>query len=214
MQAEITLDTARNMSLDELKTLWAEGMRMKAEGFRRACIALTILLERGIEIPGTLQTAFRYHEDVANGTLSPHAVLELAAVPVAFTALRGMPHERQDAIANGEKIKIAVRNKDGRIVSAERTIREMSPLEIRLAFSDGKVVDWSMQGEWYTKQPRTVTETDSRKKPDIRVDSKTKEIVIGRSHLTVDDLIPALSALGFVVKPAYGTKGIEPVKVV
>ena len=98
----------------------------------------------------------------------------------------------------------------------DATIFEMTQLQIRLAFGEDGVVSAEEQGAFLHKAtPAALGETPApvEKKPVISVDSNTREIVINRMHVTVEDLIPALAALGYLVKPAYGKIAIKPAKV-
>jgi len=209
MTNELTLEQAREMADAALIEALQAGLEMSEDGIRRACIAVAVLEERGAALP-MLPEVFRYAQSIATGQLSAHAGLILGRFPYAVQAVLKLPRELQDRIADGEKVKIAVMVK-GRVQSAEATIFEMSQMQMRLAFEDGRITPWEQQGEYLHKNPQA--HAAPKVQVQVRVDRETREIVVNRTHVTVDALIPALAALGFTVKPAYGTKGFTPVKV-
>lgn len=213
MENNLTLETARGMETAQLLGALHDALKMAAENTYRACVAVTVLEEREVPLP-MLPQVYRYARDIAEGRLSAYAGLTLGQHKLdLIKAIQKLPIDMQDEIADGKRIKVAVKV-DGRVQSRELTIFEMTQLQMRLAFSEGGITPWEEQGEWLHKAaPEKLAEKPIERKPTISVDSKTREIIIGRQHLTVDDLIPALSALGYVTKPAYGAKGIQPVKV-
>jgi len=111
-----------------------------------------------------------------------------------------------------ERKRIAALARDrinGRVQSREATIFEMSQMQMRLAFSEDGITPWEQQGEWLHKANYREPAAE-KAKVRIAVDSEKGDIVVNRTHVTVDELIPALAALGFAVKPLYGSKAIKP----
>ena len=212
---EFTIPAARALSTPALLDAMRSGFQMAEEGIRRACIAIVVLEERGVALP-MLPDVYRYALDIAEGRLSPRAVLVLGKFRGAIKAVMRLPIALQDEIAEGKKVKVAVKV-DGRIQSRELTIFQMMELQMRLAFGEDGITPWEEQGSFLLKAaPSIVGESaqDAKhEKPTIRVAAETREIIVNRTHLTVEDLIPALSALGYVIKPVYGQTGIKPVKV-
>ncbi|PZX03768.1 hypothetical protein [Celeribacter halophilus] len=208
MTNEFTLENARNLTDQQLVDALKEGLAMSEEGIRHAAISVAVLEERGRDM-SMLPDTFRYAREIAEGQLSPHAAWLLARIPHAIRSILPLPLDMQDEIADGMKIKIAVR-KDGRTMSDERTIYEMSQLQMRLAFSETGISPFDNQAKWLIQNEANGDK--HRNTPKITA-TKSGEIIVGRTHLTVDDLIPALSALGYVVKPIYGRKKIKPAEV-
>lgn len=205
------LETARNMTNDQLADALKGGLEMSAEGALKACIAITVLEEREVPLP-MLPEGFRYARDIAEGRLSAHAAMILGSKADLIKAVMPLPLKEQDAIADGKKIKVAVKL-DGRVMNKDMSIFQMSQMQLRLVFSDEGITPASEQGEWLHKTGYKEP-VPKATKCKLAVDSKTSEILIGRNRVTVDDLIPQLAALGYSVKPIYGTKGIKPAKVV
>lgn len=199
MVNEMTLESARN--LDNAQLLWMikNGLSGAADRIRDACIGVAVARERGISLP-TLPSVFDYATQIADGRLSARAAMTLARFPFTVTPIIGMPHDLQDRLADGEKIKIAVKV-NGRIQSAERSIWEMSGVQIRAAFDDGKIVPWEKQGEWLHKSG--YEEPTAPKSTPPRFDRKSGKIVVGRQRLDIEDFRQAFLEAGFVLRPAY-----------
>jgi len=214
MTEKFTIEAAEALTNDELIAEFQIGFLDMGANLRKACICLTILERRGAVFPlqKNLPTPFRFAPEIAADLLDPEAALLLAGSPDAIRAVMKLPLDQQRAVANEKPIKIAIK-KDGRIISAERTIYEMSVMQMRIAFGENGIVPWEQQGEFLHKSgaPNEGAPT-VRVKPKIAVDGTTHEIVVNKIHVTVDDLIPALAALGYSVKKLYKDE-LAPVKV-
>lgn len=202
MKNELTLETARNLDTAALLQLLVAGLTVAADGILRASMAVCILKERGVYLP-KLPEVYDFASHIADGRLSPRAAMTLARFPFTVQSVLDLPHDMQDRLADGEKIKIAVKV-NGRIQSAERSIWEMSAIQMRLAFTDGKVVPWEEQGEWLHKTG--YVDAAPVKRVTVKADKKTGEIVVGRARIAVEDLQQPLLDLGFVISKAYKAK--------
>lgn len=216
MKNHLTLESARNLTDDHLFAALRDGLSMSEDGIRHAAISVTVLEERGRDM-SMLPDTFRFSREIAEGELSAHAAWLLARIPFAIRAILPMPTDMQDQIADGKRIKVAVK-KDGRMMHKDLTIFEMSQGQMRLAFSDDGIVSAEEQGQFLHKATEEVLHKigmlpPAKVRPKISVDAGAGDIVVGRTHISVDDLMPALAALGYIVKPAYGSKKIKPVKV-
>lgn len=177
-------------------------MQTGADGLRHAAIALTVLREKGLAPTIQLPAALKFAEEIAEGKLSPLAALTMGGMD-RLRALFGLDLEFQDRLAQGEKVKIA-RLVDGRIVSAEVPVRDMTDTEMRLAFEDGRVTDWQVQGQWLL-QNRAKAQAKRAAPVKVRADLDERKIVVGKSRIAVADLAPALAALGFELRPINAT---------
>lgn len=205
----LTLEAARAMANEDLVAAMREGFMMAEKGILTACVSICVLEERGVDLP-MLPDVYRHAREIAEGKLSAHAGLILGRFPFAIKAVMPLPITLQDEIADGKKIKVATKA-DGRIRCLDLTIFEMSQMQMRLAFSDEGITPWEQQGEWLLKTGHQEAPVSAAaKKASIAVDAKRGDIVVGRTHVSVDDLIPALAALGFAVKPLYAGKNIQP----
>lgn len=205
------IEEAKNLTDDQLLVSLKEALGKAAEGLAEACVSALVLQDRGHDL-SRLPEVFRYAEDIAYGRLSPSAAWPLARFPWAVKAILPLSLEEQDAIADGKKIKVAVR-KDGRIMFDDLSIYSMSYSQISMVFSDEGITPASEQGEWLHKSDHAEVAKSSTKKVVVSYVIESQKLKINRGgELSVDDLIPALAALGYSVKPIYGSKGIVPAK--
>lgn len=211
MTNQFSLESARNLTTEQLIAAMREGFALSEDGVLRACVSIAVLEEREVELP-MLPEVYRYAREIAEGRLSPHAGLILGRLPFAIRAVLPLPLSLQDEIADGRKVRVAVKI-EGRVSSRELTIYEMSQLQMRLAFSDEGIEPWERQGEFLHKASAELLGEAVPSSPKIRVDPETGHIIVGRTRLSVDDLLPALAALGYVVKPAYQKKKFAPARV-
>lgn len=209
MTNELTVDQARGMDTAALRAIFNDALARIDEALRAACICYCALLDRGEDAP-MVHPAFRHAEAVATGALSPRVALRWPWHREIIGAMTGLPLDLQDRLSGGEKVKIAVRDKAGRIHSDEVCLEQMSPDQLRRAFGADGVRDWQVQGELLIKGHNAPGNRAARK-PVIKVDRETREVIVNRIRLDPDDLVPAFAALGLQVKPF--TRGqIKPVR--
>lgn len=211
MKNDLTLDAVLKMSEAESLSLLLAANAENADGFRRGCILVAARRQLGFSLPNT-QDVYRYADQVADGRLSANAAWVFGARPFMINAIMGLDHEWQDRLAGGEKIKIAVKV-DGRIRSAEKGILEMSQMQMRLAFCDGKITPWEEQGEWLLKSG--YIEPDTIRKPAVpKYSEKQDRIMIGGKAYMVEDFMQAFGAAGFQIVPIYKSRRLTPPRVV
>jgi hypothetical protein len=150
-----------------------------------------------------LPPVFDHYREIAEGKLSAHAAWVHNGAPTVISALIGLPHDLQDRLADGEKIKIAVRNKEGRIVSDERRLDEMTGAELARAFRNGHVIDWTYQGEALVRAHNEAPEGGKAKPPRVTIDPETQMVMVNRTRVPDDLLFAALLQRGLMVKPVY-----------
>ena len=202
MTNDFTLESARNLDNAQLLQAIADGLQGAADSLHKACVAVAVAQERGISLP-KLPQVFDYASQIAEGALSPRAAMTLCRFPFTVAPVLGMPHEMQDRLADGAKLKIAVMV-NGRVQSAERSLWEMSAVQLRVAFDDGKIVPWEQQGEWLIKSGHVeVKETPARKPP--RYDKATGQIVDGKVRRNLEEYRQAFAEAGFRIEPIYRT---------
>lgn len=218
MKNHLTLESARNLTDEQLVAALRDGLSMSEDGIRHAAVSVAVLEERGRDM-SMLPDTFRFAREIAEGELSAHAAWLLARIPFAIRSILPLPTDMQDEIADGKRIKVAVK-KAGRMMHEDLTIFEMSQGQMRLAFSEDGIVSAGEQGQFLHQASDEALQkaglgrkANAAVKPKISVDAESCEIIVGRTHLSVDDLMPALAALGYVVKSAYGSKKLKPVKV-
>jgi len=197
---DFTLESARNLDNAQLLQAIADGLQGAADSLHKACVAVAVAQERGITLP-KLPQVFDYAKQIAEGALSPRAAMTLCRFPFVVAAVRGFPHELQESLADGMKVKIAVMV-NGRVQSAERTIWEMSAIQMRTAFDDGKIVPWDRQGEWLIKSGY-VEPAQAKPEKAPRFDRVTGQIVDGKKRRNIDDYRQAFAEAGFKIEPIY-----------
>lgn len=209
MANDLTLESARNLTDAQLLSALLSGITAAADGTKSACVAVCIAKERGIDLP-ILPEVFRYALEVADGRISARAALTLARYPFAIRAVMGMDHGLQDRLADGEKVKIAVRV-NGRVQSADRTIWEMSQMQMRVAFTDGQITPWEQQGEWLHKSGY-VEPVEGKKRAKIKVNPIAQELAVTSGLISIDDLRAALLPMGLQITEVYKGKKISVAK--
>ena len=201
MKNEFTLEAARNLNDAQILAALTSALSLAADGIFQACIAVCVARERGIELQ-KLPAVFKYATDIAEGRLSARAAMTLARFPFTVKAVLAMDHAMQERLADGEKVKVAVKV-NGRIQSADRTIWEMTQMQMRVAFADGQIVPWEQQGEWLHKSG--YSEPVKQAKPP-RYDKKAGQIVIDRKRYAVEDFHQCFAEAGLRLVPIYETK--------
>lgn len=213
---ELTLETVADWDEVRLLETLAEALAHAAEGLRRACVCAVALEAREAELP-MLPQVFRFAREIAEGRLSPQAAWVITGLPRkvsagAVRALCALPHAEQERIAGGGPIKIAVRDKDGRIRFEDRQIWTLTQAQLALAFGEDGLTPPEEQGEFLVRTGRGAEVTPA---PELRVwvDAETGEIVVNRPRFRPEDLRAAYAATGWQIKPIYGSAGVRPVKV-
>lgn len=209
MTNDLTLESARNLTDIQLLAAIASALSEAADGLLCACVAVSVAKERGIELP-MLPDVFRYALEVADGRLSARAAMTLARYPFVIRAVMNVDHAMQERLADGEKIKIAVRI-NGHIQSAERSIWEMSQMQMRVAFTDGKITPWEQQGEWLHKSGH-VDPVKGSKRAKIKTNPIAQELVVTSGRISIDDLRSALLPMGLQIIEVYKGKKITVAK--
>ena len=199
MTNELTIESARNLSDAQLLQSILDGLRSMGDALRSACIAVTVARERDIALP-VLPKAFDYAEQIISGRLSPRAAFTLCRYPFTVATVLDMPHDLQERLADGEKVKIAVKI-NGSVRYAERSIWEMNAKQLRLAFQDGKIVPHEEQGTALHQNP--YFDDAASKAVKVKSDRKTGEIIVGRARVKPEDMHQALADLGLMVVPIY-----------
>lgn len=211
--SNLTIETARDMQTEELVSVLEQSFTMEANAIYQACVVIAVLEERGHPFTGRdrLGPVYRFAPEIADGKLSARAAMDLQDNPAAIRAILGYPHAEQDEIAAGKVFKVAVMV-DGRVMFQDKKIWNMTVAQMRMAVIEKRTADG--QGTLLLTGVVKDEPLRSARKASIEVDSASKDIVVKRAgHVTIDELIPALAALGYQVKPIYGAAGMSPVKV-
>lgn len=200
------LAAARGLTVDALRAHLKDALGRIEDGFRAACIYVTALRERGEALP-VLPAAFSFAADVAEGVLSPHAVMALADRPGALRQMRVLPHEWQDRLADGEEIAVAMRSDAGRISSRKMTVadRDMTEAIMRLAFSEDGITPLEEQQAFLHRQGNVIP-MRPKSAFRLRIEDDGETLKASRATFTMDELKRALAAEGLMIKPIYGQR--------
>lgn len=202
MTNELTIESARNWTDDQIRKAIVSGLDGMAESLLAACIAVTVAKERGIDV-GKLAKMYDNAELIAGGKLSPKAAQRIGTHKKMIAAMVGLPFDLQERLAEGQKVKIAYRDKHtGAVRYAEQSIFEMDDIRLRLAFTDGGITPLEEQGK--AVLVHVAFAEPAPKKAKIKPDAKTGELIIGKTRVSQDDLKQALAVLGLRISPIYG----------
>lgn len=202
MDDDLTLETAAGLGTDDLLAGLRSAQSCAEGGLRRACVFAAVLEERGVDLP-MLPPVFRHARQIAEGRLSAHAAWILVDDPFVIRAIAPLPPDLQDRLADGEQIKIAVQTAQGRVVSAERKIFEMTRPQMQRAFDDGRILDWTRQGELLIKGHNAAPDGAPPRLPRVKIDPETQMITVNGVKVPDELLIAAFAAKGMQVKPIY-----------
>lgn len=212
MTPDPDMQAALALSDDDLLAALDAAMLATEAEMRRFCIFAAVAEAR--ELPTRLlpQVA-RMARDVAEGRLSIHAAWVLGGRDALLRHLLVLPLADQDRLADGGKVKIAIRNDQGRIVSAEKTIWDMTEAERVRAFGAQGIRDWTVQGELLIKGHNAAPPDAPPPRPQFKVNPATgKPRVTRGGDFDWDDLTPMLARFGLKLTPIYA-RPLPPSKV-
>lgn len=203
------------LSQKERDELRENGLRMKVEdlrreiagaiagaevGVERACVLILALEERGEPLPDRLPGVFAHFRKIARGELSAGAAWRIQGITGAIEAIAKLKPQDQDLIASGHKVKVATRE-NGRISSLDLSIDAMSGTQMDLAFSAEKGIrPLEDQQKILFTAPSRSHDSTSKVKPSLRASKETGEIIVNRTHVSVDDLADVLATMGYMLK--------------
>lgn len=196
------LNHVAGLSLDALADELDSRFKDIHNSGERICCILFELDRRGKELP-PLDGVFHHFRLVASGSLSFYAAWTLGRYADLIPLLAALPTDLQDRLAAGEEVPYA-RFADGRVVFDALPVTAMTVAQRKLALSgDGGLVSKEEQGEYLLKVRaassgnNVVPMPPAAPKVKVSVDADRKEIVVNRTHLRIEDVEPALNALGY-----------------
>lgn len=159
---------------------------------------LTELRKRGYSHEFMKAGLLRWYVELAAGTLTPKAVITFAGVGTVLRKMTGLlPPDLQDRLASGEKIAVATHDAEGKVVTEERTILQLTTRQLDLVF-DGKGAMRSIASQKKILSARKPEKDVRRSKVAvvIRADIETGELVCGQMRFKPSELVGPLRELG------------------
>lgn len=169
-----------------------------ANSVKAAAEILVELKARGENHPFMHEGVLRWYAQIADGRLSAKAALAFAGVNSILKHLVGMPLKQQDAFAAGQPTVIARHNTQGKIVSDERPLLQLSSNQLDLAFDQNTPRPFAAQAKILAARGPEYPERRRSQSPlSIRADIAAGEIICGQLRFTPQQLADALQRLGY-----------------
>ena len=229
---------ASEMTTETLVKVMQAGLDRGAEALRAVCVAICELRVRNAAVPAQLPMMFRlpWAEDIAQGRLSARAALAVGSDALLLKRLAALRDTGlQVRLAEGERVPVAVRKRDGRVATVHMRLSEMTSEQFARAVDpdEGPVPVATQIADLPKAPPRRraraprprgggggavpAAEAD---KPVVDVCRESGELIVSGLRVAAADLreavlelAPALRKVGVSVKPVVrvpvATRAVE-----
>lgn len=152
---------------------------------------LTELRKRGQTHPLMGVPILKDFVAISSGKLSINAALEFGGNEVLMNQIKQMPVDRQETLANGGTVPVVEVNPEGRQVTVQRSVGQLTNRDLGRVFNNGKVTS-------LVAQKKTLTPTALTKEIfGFIVDITNKKLKIGDKSYTPMELAKPLKELGY-----------------
>lgn len=171
-----------------------------AEAIAEAALILLELHTRKVTHPLMRDGVLSYYAEICDGRLSAKAVLAFAGVHSILKRIVGMPLDQQDAFAAGGRATIAEHNRDGKIVSQQKPLIQMTAGQLDVAFDKGIPRPFAEQRKILNVREPPAPRRRRGSTLSIRADLVRGEIICGQLRFTPHQLGAAMKTLGYEIR--------------
>lgn len=191
-----------NLSATQLKDKLTSLLSDTHNNLYEICCILMLQYDRGHLDPAMRVGVFKWFPQIARGELDPMTALTLDGMDARIRAMVGLPLVEQKRLAKGGTVVVATLGKDGKIVTDDRAIYQLSARDFEMVFDAGKVRAFNAQKAILAARtkPKPSTAHRSSVPLDIRVDVSAEEVIVGQMRIKASELIEALAKLGFTCR--------------
>ncbi|MGX7874473.1 hypothetical protein ACVDG5_018435 [Mesorhizobium sp. ORM6] len=189
-----------NQSVESLYALLNDVVLDIASNLQKACEILYELKARGEHHLLMREGLLRRFEDIASGKLSARAAITFSGVNVILDRITGLPLEEQERLAETGSVAVAELDAKGQVTETQKPILTMAKTDLERVFGVGEIRSVEKQEQLIRQQASTKAATPAyTPTPRIRVDWKTKKLVLSVQRITVEELREPLRQLGFSI---------------
>ncbi len=200
-----------DMTIDQLYGALKKATAATVAEFTTYVGILHELWRRGETHPLMKQGPARWHKEIAAKRLSPTLALTIGGGHTALVRkMLDLPLDKQDALASGETIVVAVHNEEGKIVAADQTITDLDGWMYEIVFNDGMIRSFNQQKKLLSNRSPDVRR--SRVPTEIKADPAAGEIVWGQQRAKPADFTKAFRDLGFKAPEREDRRPGEPIR--
>lgn len=146
VQVEIQARSERfaAMSDGELLSVIEGAMDAFIDSVLDFCVAVTEAIKRRIDLGDIKRLVPKYCARIASGNVSPSAWLRFSEHPLLMDRIATLPFEKQESLANGERVPMVKRRIDGSYDPRNHVNvdpLDLKPEEVRYVFAEGSIRD-------------------------------------------------------------------------
>lgn len=186
----------QQLTTDELRDQLAAHLQLTAEHMLRTALVVRELEERGEDLTDLKLGLLPYLRRIAHGQVVPELVVRYAGFPALIQRLSSFPLPEQRKIAAGEPVELLVlrgETSDTRKVDPLHLTRD----QLYQVFARDHIRTTAEQAallEDVRAKPRAPKRP---KKTRVRTDAERGGLVVGRSFVSVDEVLHALAELRY-----------------
>lgn len=194
----------KNMSTDELHICFDRIIREGGQGTFALCEILVEFEARGEFHPMQGKGIFKHARAIASGKLSPLAVPVIVGDDNLVSIFETLPISEQEDIASG-KVSVPVARFDkkaGSVVIDHKSVVELSPGQVNVAFTDGGIRPPEKQKQMVLNKVKEQQKAKVSAIPhksdlvEIIVNKKDNMVTVGKTTVDITVLLKALVAGG------------------
>src|SRR5690606_32958090 len=180
------------MSTEQLRGELARSLQLNAGQLMHLAAVWRVLESRGEDLSDLRAGMGAYLPMIAAGRLDPNVVVQFAGQSTLLRALADIPLDRQKAIAAGENLRVITLDKNGEPEPVEMPAYALTAAQVRQVFAPGKLRDEKEQAAQLLQTTTRKRKARTAAGPRVRHDAATDQLVIGRTRISVGEVLAAL----------------------
>lgn len=194
------------MTTEELRQELAQSLQLNARQLLHLAAVWRVLESRGENLDELRRGMGAYLPLIASGRLAADAVVKFAGQATLLRALTDLSIDRQKAIAAGESLRVITLDNNGEPKTVEMPAYALTAAQVRQVFAPGKLRDEKEQAAQLLQSTTRKRKARTAAGPRVRHDTTTDQLVIGRTRISVGEVLAAL------VRPEDGPDDSDEVK--
>lgn len=190
---ESEIRSLTSLSSEDLRRELQSAALGVAQQLLRLAAIIRVLEERGEDLSDVKVGMVRYLRRIAYGQVLPEIVTTYADYPLLLNRLTTLPLPDQERIAKGESLAVMIQTASGpdtRLVAP----MNMTAEQVYQVFGDGRVRSDAEQASYLDSRSSRPTKIAIKRK-SARADHNRGGLVIGRSFVSLPDVLDAIAEL-------------------
>lgn len=185
------------MSTQDLRAELGRALNVSAQHLLYLAAVWQELQRRGEDLSELRVGLSQWLPQIAAGRVDANTVIRFAGSPTLLRAIAELPVPQQRAFADGEPVQVLTLDPTGQYRVAELPARDLTATQARIVFGAGSVRSVDQQralldADRLARQRRQPSLATASK---VRADTRTGTIVVGRTRVTVGELMAAVAAI-------------------